>query len=175
MKLNIPIIPLEDFFKNPEKTAFQLSPDGEHLALMMPWKNRLNVFIQKIGEDEIKRLTSAEERDIAGYFWANNKRIAYVQDKGGDENFRLYAIDIDGSNQKDLTPFEKVKVELIDELKDNDDEMLIAMNKRDARIFDVYRINVNSGEMEMSGLRLPQMELIQASFTGKMRMTNSVL
>ncbi len=149
MKLNVPIIPLEDFFKNPEKTAFQLSPDGEHLALMMPWKNRLNVFIQKTGQDEIKRLTSAEERDIAGYFWANNKRIAYVQDKGGDENFRLYAVDIDGSNQKDLTPFEKVKVELIDELKDNDDEMLIAMNKRDARIFDVYRINVNSGEMEM--------------------------
>ncbi len=150
MKLNVPIIPLEDFFKNPEKTAFQLSPDGEHLAFMMPWKNRLNVFIQKIGQDEIKRLTSAEERDIAGYFWANNKRIAYVQDKGGDENFRLYAVNIDGSNQMDLTPFEKVKVELIDELKDNDDEMLIAMNKRDARIFDVYRINVNSGEMKMT-------------------------
>lgn len=149
MKLSVPIIPLEDFFKNPEKTAFQLSPNGEYLALMMPWKNRLNVFIQKIGEDEIKRLTSAEERDIAGYFWANNERIAYVQDKGGDENFRLYAVNIDGSNQKDLTPFEKVKVELIDELKDNNDEMLIAMNKRDARIFDVYRINVNSGEMRM--------------------------
>ncbi len=149
MNLNVPIIPLEDFFKNPEKTAFQLSPDGVHLAFMMPWKNRLNVFIQKIGQDKIKRLTSAEERDIAGYFWANNKRIAYVQDKGGDENFRLYGVDIDGGNPKDLTPFEKVRVELIDELKDNDDEMLIAMNKRDARIFDVYRINVNSGEMKM--------------------------
>ncbi len=149
MELNAPLIPLEDFFKNPEKTAFQLSPDGEHLAFMMPWKNRLNVFIQKIGRDDIKRLTSAEERDISGYFWANNKRIAYVQDKGGDENFRLYAVDIDGANQKDLTPFEKVRVELIDELKDNDDELLIAMNKRDARIFDVYRVNVNSGEMKM--------------------------
>jgi len=116
---------------------------------MIPWKNRLNVFIQKTGRDEIKRLTSAEERDIAGYFWANNKRIAYVQDKGGDENFRLYAVDVDGNNQKDLTPFEKVRVELIDELKDNDEELLIAMNNRDARLFDVYRINVNSGEMNM--------------------------
>ncbi len=149
MKLNAPLIPLEDFFKNPEKTAYQLSPDGENLAFMMPWKNRLNVFMQRTGQNENTRLTSAEERDIAGYFWANNKRIAYVQDKGGDENFRLYAVDIDGSNQKDLTPFERVRVELIDELKDNDNEMLIAMNKRDARIFDVYRINVNSGEMKM--------------------------
>ncbi len=149
MNPNVPIIPLEDFFRNPEKTAYQLSPDGEHLAFLMPWKNRLNVFIQKIGIDEVKRLTSAEERDVAGYFWANNNRIAYVQDKGGDENFRLYAVNIDSSNQMDLTPFEKVKVELIDELKDNDDELLIAMNKRDSRIFDVYRINVGSGEMEM--------------------------
>jgi dipeptidyl aminopeptidase/acylaminoacyl peptidase len=145
----IPKIPLEDFFKNPEKTAYELSPDGNHLAFMMPWKNRLNIFVQKIGTEKAKRLTFAEERDIAGYFWANNKRIAYVQDTGGDENFRLYAVNFDGSNQIDLTPFEKVKVELIDELKDIDDELLIAMNKRDARIFDVYRINVNSGEMKM--------------------------
>ncbi len=149
MSNNIRIIPLEDFFKNPEKTAYQLSPDGLLLALMMPWENRLNIFVQKIGSDEIKRLTSAKERDIAGYFWTNNNRIAYVQDTGGDENFRLYAVNIDGSNQKDLTPFEKVKVELIDELKDNDDELLIAINKRDPRIFDVYRINVNTGQMEM--------------------------
>ena len=149
MNLNTPEIPLEDFFKNPEKTAYQLSPDGEQLAFMMPWKNRLNIFVQKTSSDDVKRLTSAEERDIAGYFWANNKRIAYVQDKGGDENFRLYAVDVDGNNQKDLTPFEKVRVELIDELKDNDEELLIAMNHRDARLFDVYRINVNSGEMNM--------------------------
>jgi len=149
LNLNTPEIPLEDFFKNPEKTAYQLSPDGEQLAFMMPWKNRLNIFVQKTSSDDVKRLTSAEERDIAGYFWANNKRIAYVQDKGGDENFRLYAVDVDGNNQKDLTPFEKVRVELIDELKDNDEELLIAMNNRDARLFDVYRINVNSGEMNM--------------------------
>ena len=149
MNLNTPEIPLEDFFKNPEKTAYQLSPDGEQLAFMMPWKNRLNIFVQKTSSDDVKRLTSAEERDIAGYFWANNKRVAYVQDKGGDENFRLYAVDLDGNNQKDLTPFEKVRVELIDELKDNDEELLIAMNNRDARLFDVYRINVNSGEMNM--------------------------
>ncbi|HKB87170.1 MAG TPA: S9 family peptidase [Ignavibacteriaceae bacterium] len=149
MNLNTPEIPLEDFFKNPEKTAYQLSPDGEQLAFMMPWRNRLNIFVQKTSSDDVKRLTSAEERDIAGYFWANNKRVAYVQDKGGDENFRLYAVDLDGNNQKDLTPFEKVRVELIDELKDNDEELLIAMNNRDARLFDVYRINVNSGEMNM--------------------------
>ncbi|MEA2006137.1 MAG: S9 family peptidase [Acidobacteriota bacterium] len=143
------LIPMEDFFRNPEKTGFSLSPDGEHLAFMKPWKNRLNIHVQKIGEEDVIRITSATERDIAGYFWANNNRIAYVQDRGGDENFRLYAVNINGSDEKELTPFKKVRVQLIDELKEDDEHILIGMNKRDARVFDAYRINVNSGEMEM--------------------------
>ncbi len=143
------LIPMEDFFRNPEKTGFSLSSDGEHLAFMKPWENRLNIHVQKIGEEEVTRITSATERDIAGYFWANNNRIAYVQDRGGDENFRLYAVNINGSDEKELTPFEKVRVQLIDELKEDDEHILIGMNKRDARVFDAYRINVNTGEMEM--------------------------
>lgn len=144
-----PLIPMRDFFRNPEKSSFTISPNGEYFAFMMPWQNRMNVHVQKIGSDKITRITSATERDLAGYFWANNNRIVYIQDTGGDENFRLYAVNIDGSNQKDLTPFEKVMVQVVDELKDNDEEMLIAMNKRDPRIFDVYRININTGDMTM--------------------------
>ncbi|MEE9502720.1 MAG: S9 family peptidase [Candidatus Aminicenantaceae bacterium] len=143
------LIPMEDFFKNPEQSGYSLSPDGTHLALLKPWEKRMNVHVQKIGEETITRITGATERDIAGYFWANNSRIVYVQDKGGDENFRLYAVNIDGSDEKDLTPFEKVRVELVDELKDDEKHMLISMNKRDARVFDVYRIDIDSGEMEM--------------------------
>ena len=143
------LIPMKDFFRNPESARFELSPDGEHLAFLKPWENRLNVHVQKIGEEEVKRITSATERDIAGYFWANNNRIAYVQDTAGDENFRLYAVNIDGSDLKELTPFEKVRVELIDRLKNDDEHMLISMNKRDPRVFDAYRININSGKMNM--------------------------
>ncbi len=143
------IIPMKDFFQNPESAGFGLSPDGSHLAFLKPWENRLNVHVQKIGEEEATRITSATERDIAGYFWANNNRIAYVQDTAGDENFRLYAVNIDGSDLKELTPFEKVRVDLIDRLKNDDEHMLISMNKRDPRLFDVYRININSGKMNM--------------------------
>ena len=143
------LIPMKDFFRNPEKTAFQLSDDGEHFAFLKPWENRLNIHVQKIGSDEEVRITSATERDIAGYLWVSNSRIAYVQDKGGDENFRAYAVNIDGSEEKELTPFEKVRVTLIDELKNDDEHIMIGMNKRDARVFDAYRINVNTGELEM--------------------------
>jgi dipeptidyl aminopeptidase/acylaminoacyl peptidase len=143
------LIPVEDFFKNPESTGYDLSPDGEHLAFLKPWQNRLNIHVQKIGEEEVTRITSATERDIAGYIWANNERIAYVQDTAGDENFRVYAVDIDGSDSKELTPFEKVRASIIDELENDPEHMLIDMNKRDARVFDVYRININTGKMEM--------------------------
>ena len=74
------IIPMEDFFKNPEKTAFALSPDGDYLAFFQPWESRMNIHVQKIGEDDIVRITDATERDISGFFWASNNRIAYVQD-----------------------------------------------------------------------------------------------
>lgn len=149
MRAEVPLIPMKDFFKNAEKTNFALSPNGEYLAFLVPWETRMNVHVQKIGSDKVTRLTSAKERDISGYFWKNNNRIIYIQDKGGDENFHLYAINIDGSNPKDLTPFEKVTVQVVDDLKENETEMIIAMNKRNPQVFDVYRINVATGEMEM--------------------------
>jgi len=143
------LIPMEDFFKNPESTGYDLSPDGEHIAFLKPWQKRLNVHVQKIGEEEATRISSAMARDVAGFIWANNERIAYVQDTAGDENFRLYAVNIDGSGFQELTPFEKVRVGIVDELENDPEHMLIDMNKRDARVFDVYRININTGQMEM--------------------------
>ncbi len=145
----IRLIPLRDFFKNPDKTSYQLSPNGQYISFMKPWKKRLNVHIQKIGEDKVIRITKAEKRDISGYMWANNNRILYIQDKGGDENFHAYAVNIDGTNPKQLTPFDKVRVQLIDKLENSPDEVLIGLNKRNPRIFDVYRLNINTGKMYM--------------------------
>ena len=86
-------IPLEDFFKNPEKTYFQISPDGKYYSYTAPYENRMNVFVQKIGSKKATRLTSETDRSIAGYFWANKDRILYLKDDGGDENYALYGVD----------------------------------------------------------------------------------
>lgn len=147
-KGNMHLIPMKDFFKNPEKASFQISPNGEYLSFMMPYKSRMNVFIQKVGSDDAVRITSAEERDISGYFWASNNRIVYMKDKGGDENFHMFAVGIDGQTEIDLTPYDKVRVEIVDDLEDIDDEMIISMNKNNPQLFDVYRINIISGEMK---------------------------
>jgi len=137
---------VEDFFRNPESTGFQLSQKGDYLAYAGPYERRQNIFVQPVDGGDPVRITSETERDIAGYFWANNNRIVYVKDSGGDENFQLFAVDRDGSNPKDLTPFDGVKIDLIDDLEDQDDELIIGMNKNNPMLFEPYRINVQTGE-----------------------------
>jgi len=142
-------VPLKDFFRNPDKTGYQISPDGNYFSYLTSWENRLNVFVQKVGSDEAVRVTSATERDITSYFWKGNNKIMYLQDKAGDENFKLYSVNKDGSNLKLLSPEDKVRTEIVDDLEDNDDFMLVNMNERNPQAFDVYRINVNTGEKKM--------------------------
>ncbi|MCK5078911.1 MAG: S9 family peptidase, partial [Bacteroidales bacterium] len=142
-------IPLEDFFKNPEKTYFQISPDGKYFSYTAPYENRMNIFVQKIGSKKATRLTSETDRSVAGYFWANKDRILYLKDDGGDENFALYGVDKNGKNLKCLTCFEDVRTQILDELEDIPDEVIIGLNKRNPQVFDPYRLNIVSGEMTM--------------------------
>ncbi len=142
-------IPLEDFFKNPDKSSYQISPDGMFYSFMAPYESRMNVFIQKIGDSESMRITDVTDRDIAGYTWVSNERILYLKDNGGDENFALYAVNIDGSNPQSLTAFDSVRTELIDDLEDQEDYVMVGLNKRDQRIYDPYRLNVQTGELSM--------------------------
>lgn len=146
-----PLIPLEDFFRNPEKAAFRLSPNGEYIAYLAPWKDRLNIHVRKVEdpEESAKRITNVEDRDLGGFFWESNETLVYSKDAGGDENYHLYSISREGGESKDLTPFEGVKARIVDDLEDIDDEMLVSLNRRDKRIFDVYRLKVSTGDLQL--------------------------
>ncbi|MBW5446051.1 prolyl oligopeptidase family serine peptidase [Cohnella sp. CFH 77786] len=143
-------IPLEDFIRQPAQVGFQVSPDGKRLAYLQPWNNRMNVFVKTIGDTDETRVTGATERNIMGFAWANDNKIIYAADNGGNENFHIYSINLDGSEAKDLTPYENTTAGLIDQLKEDPDHILVAMNKRDPRLFDVYRININTGAAELA-------------------------
>jgi dipeptidyl aminopeptidase/acylaminoacyl peptidase len=109
----------------------------------------MNIFVQKIGSEKVTRITSETDRDIAGYFWANNSRILFLKDSGGDENFALYGVDNNGKNQKCFTCFEGVRTQIIDDLEDQEDEVIIGLNKRNPQVFDPYRLNIKTGDMVM--------------------------
>ena len=149
MENKAPLIPMEDFFRNPEKSSFNISPDGNHIAYMKPWKSRMNVFVMDMITKKEARLTSSQERGIYGFAWLTNKRIGYIKDEGGNENMHFYAVNIDKSNEIDLTPFENVQARIIDDLEDDPNHIIIGLNKRNPQIHDPYRINVNDGKMDM--------------------------
>ena len=149
MENKAPLIPMEDFFRNPEKSSFNISPNGNHIAYMKPWKSRMNVFVMDMITKKEARLTSSQERGVYGFAWLTNKRIGYIKDEGGNENMHFYAVNIDKSNEIDLTPFENVQARIIDDLEDDPNHIIIGLNKRNPQIHDPYRINVNDGKMDM--------------------------
>ncbi|MDZ4823408.1 MAG: S9 family peptidase [Flavobacteriales bacterium] len=166
-------IPLEDFFRNPVKSSYQISPDGKYFSYMAPWENRMNIFVQPTAGGDALQITQVKDRDIAGYLWANNNRILYLKDNGGDENFALHGVDLDGTNQKELTVIEGVRTELIDDLENDEAHIMIGLNKRDARVFDPYRLNVNTGEMTMLAENPGNISSWMCDHAGKLRIATT--
>jgi dipeptidyl aminopeptidase/acylaminoacyl peptidase len=144
-----PQIPLKDFFRNPQAAGFSISPDGKYLALLKPWNNRLNVWLEPVEGGEAKRLTSITDRDPAGITWKGSEVVLFEKDNSGDENFHLYAVGRDGQNERDLTPFPGVRVALVDDLEDDPTDVIIQTNERDKQLFDAYRLNVITGKITL--------------------------
>jgi dipeptidyl aminopeptidase/acylaminoacyl peptidase len=113
-------------------------------------ERRRNIFVQELGADgprgEVRRLTSETARDIANYFWKGNETLLYSKDFGGDENFHVVAVNARTGEVKDLTPGEKLRASVIDDLLDHPTDVLISHNGRDPKVFDVYRVNVVTGQ-----------------------------
>lgn len=161
-------IPLEDFFRNAERSSYQISPSGEYYSYMAPYESRSNIFVQKVGEENAVRITSETERDIAGYAWINDTRLVYLKDKNGDENFLLYGVNLDGSDEKVYTP-EGTRVGIIDILEDIPDEIIISSNQRNPQIFDAYRLNLETGAMTMIAENPGNIQGWQTDHDGKLR------
>ncbi|HBT71188.1 MAG TPA: S9 family peptidase, partial [Lysinibacillus sp.] len=139
-------ISVEAFMKNPGNFGYELSPDGNYITFASAWNNRSNVFVKKMNDDsEPVRVSNSKDRDIAGFFWKENS-LLYLKDKGGDENFHIYSTTFNGSKEKDLTPYPNVTVGILSGLQGVKDEILIMMNKEDATVFDVYKLNVKTGK-----------------------------
>jgi dipeptidyl aminopeptidase/acylaminoacyl peptidase len=142
-----PFIPLRDFFRNPEGTAYQISPSGESIAFLGPYENRLNLWVQSFKDGEARRITAVTERDITSYFWKTDGHILFSQDHGGDENFHIFSADPGGRQIRDLTPLPGVQARLVDDLHDHPTEVIVALNQRNREIFDAYRLKVETGEL----------------------------
>ncbi|MBL7950108.1 MAG: S9 family peptidase [Flavobacteriales bacterium] len=142
------VIDMKEFFKNPEKSGFSMSRNGEYIGYRAPWKNRMNIFVQKVGSTEVTQVTMDTIRDVGGFFWKGD-RILYSRDINGDENFIVFSASLDGKDVKALTPEKGVVAGVLDDLDQvpgMEQSVLVQMNDRDARVFDPYLINIVTGE-----------------------------
>jgi dipeptidyl aminopeptidase/acylaminoacyl peptidase len=145
-----PLIPREVLFGNPQRTSPQISRDGKYLAYIAPDKNNvLQVWLQTSGKSDDRQLTNDEKRGIRSYFWTYQpEQLIYLQDADGDENFHLYSVKVDTNEIRDLTPYPGVKADIIDLDRNFPDTILVGLNRNDPQKFDVYRLDLNSGELE---------------------------
>lgn len=152
-----PLIDRELLFDNPEIAGGQLSPDGKFISFIKPYKGTLNIWVKKLNEDfkEAKPLTADTLRPVRSYFWSRDgKFILYVQDKGGDENFNIYAVDPKegpalGSDipvNRDLTKLKGVRVFIYAVPKTDPDAIYIGLNDRDKAWHDLYKLKLSTGE-----------------------------
>ncbi|WP_313090156.1 S9 family peptidase [Chryseobacterium flavum] len=138
---------VEDYFARPKASAFKLSPDGKYLSYKEKDQDRKNhVYVKELSTGKITKAIVEKDDLIKNYGWLNKQRLFYTQDKGGNENIHLYAADIDGSNLKDLTPFDGITLGTIIPIKDTD-FVVVSMNKNNKQIFEPYKINFITGEM----------------------------
>ncbi len=146
-----PLISRDLLFGNPERTSPALSPDGKRLAWLAPDTNNvLQVWVRTVGKDDDKIITADKKRGIRLYFWAkDNRNLIYLQDNDGDENFHAYGVDLDSGNVRDYTPFQGVRAGITDLNPDFPNEILVQLNLRDRSLFDVYRLNLKNGALEL--------------------------
>lgn len=128
---------VEDYFARPKASQFKISPDGQFLSYKEKDNNKKNhVYVKDLKSGKITKAIEEKEDLIKGYGWLSKNRLYFTQDKGGNENLHLYAVDTDGKNLKDLTPFDGVKIGFAMPVKDTD-FVVVTMNKNNKQILNL--------------------------------------
>ena len=150
----VELIPRKVLFGNPERVSPRLSPDGTKLAWIAPKDGVLNVWLAPVGPqagvdwDRPEVVTDDTDRGIRQFAWAHdNRHLLYLQDTGGDENWRLHDVDLATMQRRDLTPFDGVQTQIVAMERDFPTEVLIGMNKDNLELHDVYRLDLETGEL----------------------------
>ncbi|HTI14946.1 MAG TPA: S9 family peptidase [Dictyobacter sp.] len=148
--LHTELIPRSILFGNPVQTSPRISPDGTRLAYLAPVNNVLNVWVGTVGGNDFQPVTNDTERGIRSYFWAaDNKNIFYIQDMQGNENWHIYATNLETGETHDLTPFDDVQARIVDHDKHFPNELLVAMNKENPQSHDVYLLDLRTNDFTL--------------------------
>jgi dipeptidyl aminopeptidase/acylaminoacyl peptidase len=148
---NVPLIPRAQLFGNPVRAQARLSPDGRHISFLAPDEGVLNVWLAPFGRlDAARAITRDRKRGIREHAWAlNGRHILFLQDEGGDENWRVHSVDVESGAQLDLTPYKEVQAQIVGVSHTRPGVVLIGLNDREPEWHDLYEIDIASGERKL--------------------------
>ena len=142
-------IPIIDFFKTAEESTFRISPNGKYISYLKPYKDKQNLFIQALADGKEHMATSFTDYAVRGdYFWTYDNQIVFSQDIIALDEYRMFSVDISTFKIRNLISQEKVRTYLLSRNKHEPDIVTIRMNKRDPANFDIYRLNIKTGELK---------------------------
>ena len=145
-----PLISRSVLFGNPDRSSPSLSPDGNHLAYLAPYEGVMNVWVRSLDKTDDRVVTRDQSRGIRTFHWAQNSRqILYIQDRNGDENWHLFAVDLVEDVERDLTPFDGIQVRNLSDDPGVPNELLVGINRRDPEWHDIYRIHLANAEINL--------------------------
>ncbi|MBA1342070.1 MAG: Acylamino-acid-releasing enzyme [ANME-2 cluster archaeon] len=146
-----PLIPREVLFGNPDKITVRLSPDGTRISYLAPVDGVLNVWVGPADDPgAAEPVTNDTDRGVRTYFWAyTSEHVLYLQDQAGDENWRVYSVNLATGETTDLAPLEGVQARIQAVSQKFPEEILIALNDRDPTLHDIYRANITTGEKSL--------------------------
>lgn len=143
------LIPRQVLFGNPERAGVKISYDGKSLGWLAPKDGVMNVFVAPVGDlSKAKPITDEKNRPINSWVWMpDGKHVLYAIDKNGDENVHVFSVDVAKPGEaKDLTPFEKTQGRIQEYSDKSNSEVLLAMNDRDPKLHDLYRVSLTDGK-----------------------------
>ncbi|HEY1751718.1 MAG TPA: S9 family peptidase [Caulobacteraceae bacterium] len=176
-----PLIDRNDFFGEVQISGAQISPDGQWLTFLKPYKGVRNIWIKKAGEpfSAARPISADAHRPIRGYFWSRDSRyVLYSQDHAGDENFNIYAIDPNAAPDpatglpptRALTDMQKVRVEIYAAPKTKPDILYIGLNDRDPRYHDLYQLQLSTGQKTLIRRNTDQIAAWDFDNAGELRL-----
>ena len=154
-----PLIPVETFMRRGEFGSMAISPKGDRLAATVPFKGRDNLVVVDLEKKTRNIITSFEKDDVISFNWINNDRIVLRVADGRDALGRVtyrgtYAIDVDGSNYRDLSALRGL-APLRTIPGDTAGEVFVTMNERARRAADVYKLNTRTGKSQLISFESP--------------------
>lgn len=146
------LIPRAKIFGNASRSGGQISPDGKHVSWLAPVGGVMNVWVAPIANlGAAKAVTKESKRGLQSYFWApDGAHIIYLQDSGGNENFRVHSVAIATLRDTALTAMGgKVRAQIEAVSKLRPDIVLIGLNDRNPEFFDLYEVNYKTGAKKL--------------------------